>query len=133
VDLVILVSNSDQRLDQNVLRNLLSQSDMMVCGVPKWTHTHSKKSLEIYSSLIFFLQAVRMTIFKNRSTNTNTQSFPFLVDGRQYMQSIEMDSQGFMGVGIGVYKTFLLMAGLEIAQTVQDLIYLPTSCRSFGQ
>jgi hypothetical protein len=29
VDFVSLVSNNDQRLDQNVLRNLLSQSEMM--------------------------------------------------------------------------------------------------------
>jgi hypothetical protein len=65
VDLVSLVSNSDHRLDQNVLRNLLSQSEMMVCGIPKWTHTHSKKSLKVSTTMIFFLQAVRMAIFEN--------------------------------------------------------------------
>jgi hypothetical protein len=85
VDFVSLVSNSDQRLDQNALRNLLSQSEMMVCGIPKWTHTHSNKRLEISTAVIFFLQAVRMAIFKNRSTTTNTHSFPCLVDGRPYM------------------------------------------------
>jgi hypothetical protein len=41
--LLSLVSNNDQRLDQNVLRNLLSRSEMRVCGIPKWTHTCSKK------------------------------------------------------------------------------------------
>jgi hypothetical protein len=56
-----------------------------------------------------------MTIFKNRSMNTNTQLFPCLVDGRQDMKSIKTDSQGFLGVGIGVYKTCLLMDGLEMA------------------
>jgi hypothetical protein len=55
VDLVILVSNSDQRLDQNVLRNRFSWSEMMVCGIPKWTHTRSKKSLEVSIVVIFFL------------------------------------------------------------------------------
>jgi hypothetical protein len=65
VDFVSLVSNSDQRLDQNVLRNLLSRSEIMVYGIPKWTHTRSKKSLEVYSIVIFFFQAVRMAIFKN--------------------------------------------------------------------
>jgi hypothetical protein len=85
VDLVSLVSNSDQRLDQNVLRNLLSRSEMMVCGIPKWTHTHSKKSLAVSVTVMFFLQAVRMAIFENRSTTTNTQSFPCLVDGRPDM------------------------------------------------
>jgi hypothetical protein len=47
VDLVSLVSNIDQRLDQNVLRNLLSRSEIMDCGIPKCTHTHSKKSLAV--------------------------------------------------------------------------------------
>jgi hypothetical protein len=78
-------SNSDQRLDQNVLRNLLSQSEMMVYGIPKWTHTHSNKILEVSADVIFFLQAVRMAIFENQSTTTNIQSFPFLVDGRTNM------------------------------------------------
>jgi hypothetical protein len=81
VYLMSLVSNSDQRLDQNVLRNLLSQSKMMVCGIPKWTHTHSNKILAVSVTVMFFLQAVRMDIFKNPSTTTNTQSFPYLVDG----------------------------------------------------
>jgi hypothetical protein len=58
--LVSLVSNSDQRLNQNVLRNLLSWSEMMVCGIPKWTHTSSKKILVVYVAVIFFLQAMRM-------------------------------------------------------------------------
>jgi hypothetical protein len=35
VDLVSLVSNSNQRLDQNVVRNMFSRLDMMVCGFPK--------------------------------------------------------------------------------------------------
>jgi hypothetical protein len=82
VDFVSLVSNSDQRLDQNVLKNLLSWLEMMVCGIPKWPHTRSKKILAVSSTVIVFLQVVRMAIFKNRSTTTNTQSFPFLVDGR---------------------------------------------------
>jgi hypothetical protein len=57
IDLVSLVSNSDHRLDHNVLRNLLSWSEIMVYGMPKWTHTCSKKSLEVSVSLMFFLQA----------------------------------------------------------------------------
>jgi hypothetical protein len=85
VDLVSLVSNNDQRLDQNVLRNLLSRLDMMVCGIPKWTHTRSKKSLVVSATVIFFLQDVRMAIFENRSTTTNTKSLPCLVDGRPDM------------------------------------------------
>jgi hypothetical protein len=85
VELVNLVSNSDQRLDQNVLRNLLYRSKMMVCGIPKGNHTHSKNSLVISVILMLFLQAMRMAIFKNRSTTTNTQSFPCLVDRRPDM------------------------------------------------
>jgi hypothetical protein len=85
MDLVSLVSSSDQRLDQNVLRNRLSQSETMVCGIPKCTQTHSKKSLAVASVVMFFLQATRITILEKRSTTTKTQSFPHLVDGRPDM------------------------------------------------
>jgi hypothetical protein len=85
VDLVSLVSSSDQRLDQNVLRNRLSRSEMMVCGIPKCTHTHSKKSLVVASTVMLFLQATIITILENRSTTTKTQSFPCLVEGRPNM------------------------------------------------
>jgi hypothetical protein len=85
VDLVSLVSNIDQRLDQNVLRNLLSRSDMIDYGIPKCTHTRSKKSLVVDSAVIFFLQAIMMDIFENRSTTTKTQSLPCLVEGRPDM------------------------------------------------
>jgi hypothetical protein len=57
MDLVSLVSNNDQRFDQNVMRNRLSQSETMVCGIPKFTHTHSKKSLTVASIVMLFLQA----------------------------------------------------------------------------
>jgi hypothetical protein len=43
-----------------------------------------------------------------------------------------MDSQGILEVGRGVYKTLFLMAGLEMAQAVQDLIYLMTSSQILG-
>ena len=65
VDLVSFVSNIDQRLDQNVLRNLLSRSDMINCGIPKCTHTHLKKSSVMAYVVIFLLQAVIMAIFEN--------------------------------------------------------------------
>jgi hypothetical protein len=42
VDLVSLVSNNDQRLDQNLLRNILSQFDMMFYGILKCAHTRPK-------------------------------------------------------------------------------------------
>ena len=53
VDLVSLVCNIDQRVDQNVLRNMLFQFEMIDYGIPKCTHTHSKKNLVVASSLIF--------------------------------------------------------------------------------
>ena len=85
MDFVSLVSSIDQRLDQNVLRNRLSRSEMIDCGIPKCTHTRSKKSLAVVSAVIFFLQAIIMAIFENRSTTTKTQSFPCLVEGRPDM------------------------------------------------
>ena len=85
VDLVSLVYNIDQRLDQNVLRNLLSQSDMIYFGIPKCTHTHSKNSLAVASAVILFLKAVIMAIFENLSTTMKKQSFPCLVEGSSNM------------------------------------------------
>ena len=61
VDLVSLVSSIDQRVDQNVLRNLLSRSEMIDYGIPKCTHTHSRKILAVASVVIFFMHATIMT------------------------------------------------------------------------
>jgi hypothetical protein len=85
VDFVSFMSNSDQRLHQNVLRKLISWSEIMVYVIPKWNHTRLKKRLVVSVIVIFFLPVVRMAIFENRSTTTNTQSFLFLVDGRPDM------------------------------------------------
>jgi hypothetical protein len=64
IDLVSLVSNNDQRLDQNVLMNQLSQYKIMVYGIPKCTHTHSKTSLVVASAMMFFLQVTIITILE---------------------------------------------------------------------
>ena len=85
MDFVSLVSRIDHRLDQNVLRNLLSRFEIIDCGIPKCTHTHSKKSLAVASAVIFFLEAAIMAIFENLSTTTNTQSLSCLVEGRPDM------------------------------------------------
>jgi hypothetical protein len=58
---------------------------MMIYGIQKSTHTRSKKILAVYATVMFFLQAVRMAIFENQSTTTNTQSLPSLVDERKDM------------------------------------------------
>jgi hypothetical protein len=55
VDLMSLVSINDQRLNQNVLRNQLSRSEIMFCGIPKCTHTHLKKILVVDFVVMFFL------------------------------------------------------------------------------
>jgi hypothetical protein len=73
VDLVSLVSNNDHRLDQNILRNWPSRSKIMVCGIPKYTHTHSKKSLTVTYVVMFFLQAARIAILEKQSITTKTQ------------------------------------------------------------
>jgi hypothetical protein len=85
VDLVSLVSRSDRRLDQNVLRNQLSQYEKMVCGIPKCTQTRSKKRLAVDSTVMLFLQETIIAILEKRSTTTKTQSFSCLVDGRPNM------------------------------------------------
>jgi hypothetical protein len=76
VDLVSLVSRHDQMIDQNVLRNRLSRSETMGCGIQNCTHTHLKKILALDSAVMLFLQATRIAILENRSTTVNTQSFP---------------------------------------------------------
>jgi hypothetical protein len=96
VDLVILVSSCDQRLDHNVLRNRMSRSETMVCRIPKCTQNHSKKSLAVASAVMFFLQATIIAILEKQLTTTKTQSFPLLVDGRTDMYSIEMDFHGLL-------------------------------------
>jgi hypothetical protein len=53
-----------QRLDKNVLRNQMSRSETMVCGIPKCTHTRSKKSLPVASIVMLFLQAIRIAILE---------------------------------------------------------------------
>jgi hypothetical protein len=55
VDLVSLVSSSDQRLDQNVLRNQLYGAEMMVSGIKKCTHTRLKNILAVASIVMLFL------------------------------------------------------------------------------
>jgi hypothetical protein len=85
VDLVSLVFDNDQKLDQNVLRNRLSRPEIMFCRIPKCTHTHAKKSLEVASVMMFLLQAARIAILEKSSTTTKTQSFPLLVDERLNM------------------------------------------------
>jgi hypothetical protein len=85
VDLESLVSNSDQRLDQNVLRNQLSRSEIIFFGIPKCTHTHSKKILEMASDVMLFLWASKIVIFEKWSTMKQTQTFPCLADGRTDM------------------------------------------------
>jgi hypothetical protein len=76
----------------------------MVCGIPKCTHTHSRKILVVAFVVMFFLQAAIISILKKRSKSKNTQSLPLLVDGRTEMYSIEMDSHGLSGVGRGVFS-----------------------------
>ena len=85
MDFVSLVSSIDHRLEQNVLRNLLSRYEIIYCGIPKCTHTRSKNILAVDSAMIFFLQAAIMAIFKDLSMTTNTQSFSCLVEGRPDM------------------------------------------------
>ena len=85
MDIVSLVFSIDHRLDENVLRNLLSRYEMIDCGIPKCTNTHSKKSLAVAFAVIFFLQAARMAIFENLLTTTKEQLFPCLVEGRPNM------------------------------------------------
>jgi hypothetical protein len=101
------------------MRKQLSQSKIMVCGIPKFTHTRSKRILVVAYVVMFFFQVARITILEKQSTTTKTQSFPLLVDGRPDMlYSIEMNSHRLLVVGRCVYMPYFLVFGLEIAQVV---------------
>ena len=82
VDLVILVSNKYQRLNHNVLWNLLSIYEIMDRGIPKCTHTCSKRSLAMTFVAILLLQASKMAILENRPMSKNTKRLPCLVEGK---------------------------------------------------
>jgi hypothetical protein len=75
MDLLSLVSKSDQRLDQNVLKNRSSQYEMMVCGIPKCNQTHSKKILVVASYMMLFLKVTIITILEKLSTNPKHSHF----------------------------------------------------------
>jgi len=79
VDMASLVSSIDQRINQNGLKNLLPQSKAMDCGIPKCTHTRSKKSLAVAYAMIFFLLATIMVILENLSMTMKTQPLSCLV------------------------------------------------------
>jgi hypothetical protein len=64
VNLVSLVSSSDERLEKNVLRKQLSQYDKMFCGIPKCTCTCSNNILAATSVVMLFLQEARITILE---------------------------------------------------------------------
>jgi hypothetical protein len=87
-----------------------------------------KYSLMEASIVILVLQYAKTSILENQSITTKTYPFPFLVEGKQDMETKDMDSQGLYGVGRGVYSTFLFMVSLEMVQVVQDLLYLETYC-----
>jgi hypothetical protein len=71
VDLVILASNSDQRLHWNVPKDVFFQYDMMVYVISRSTHTLLNKILAVDSAMILFLQLVKMSILENQSTTMN--------------------------------------------------------------
>ena len=45
-----------------------------------------------------------MAVLESISMTMKTKSFPFLVEGSPDISSMEMDSQGRIGVGRGVYR-----------------------------
>jgi hypothetical protein len=82
VDLLSLVSIIDHRLEKKVFRNLLSRSEIMVHGIPKWTQKCSKKSFVVASAMILFFQGAKTIILYILSMTMKMQSFPCLVEGK---------------------------------------------------
>jgi hypothetical protein len=89
-----LVSIFSPNIVQNVQRNLVSLSKMMLLGVPKCTQTCSKNMFSTFFPLMVFLQGIIMHILLNLSTTINKQSCPFLFVGKPPIKSMEIISQG---------------------------------------
>jgi hypothetical protein len=65
VDLVNLASIIDHRFDQKVVRNLLSQSKIIVCESPNLTKTCVKKRLTVASAVMLLFQDANNVILEN--------------------------------------------------------------------
>jgi len=71
LDLLNFVSMFSHNLVQNLLRNLMSLSEMMLLGIPKCTQTCAKNTFTTSCLLMVFLQGIRIHILLNLSTTTN--------------------------------------------------------------
>ena len=132
VDLFNLVSIFSHNVVQNVRRNMVSLFEMMILCISNCIQTYSKKMCVASYSLMVFLQGMRMHIFQNLSTTTNKQSCPFLVFGKIPIKSMEMLSQGQVGIGNGWYRPCFLLLILIVQQSIHPLIYLATSSCILG-
>jgi hypothetical protein len=132
VDLLNLVSIFSHIVVQNALRNLVSPSKMMLLGIPKCTQTCSMTIFVASCPLMVFLQGMRIHILFNLPTTTNRYSCPFLVVSKPSTKSMEMISQGQVGIGNGWYIPLFILLGLSVQQNIHLLIYCATySCILF--
>jgi len=79
VNLVSFVSIIDHRMDQKVLRNLLSWSEIIFRGIPKWTQTSVKNILVVASVMMLFLHGAKISIldFLKRNKLETQLSIPW--------------------------------------------------------
>jgi hypothetical protein len=66
------------------------------------TSPKNKSAIFVASSILW--QAMKCAILENLSITINIESFPFLDLGRPKMKSIEISTQGSLGIGKGVYS-----------------------------
>src|ERR1044072_164454 len=105
----------------------------MLLGSPCSLTISLKNKSATWLASLTFLQGIKCAIFENLSTTTKTESLPFFVLGSPKTKSIDKSTQGYSGVGKGVYKPCGITFDLAFLQTMQCSQNLYTSCFVLGQ
>ena len=78
-------------------------------------------------------QDMKCAIFENLSTTTKIETLPFLNLGKPKTKSIEISTQGALGMSRGVYNPCVKTLDLACLQVTHLAQTLSTSCFIFGK
>jgi hypothetical protein len=76
----------------------------MVCGIQCKRTISLKNNSTICEASSFLWHGIKCAILLNRSTTTKMESLTYFVRGKPRIKSMDMSSQGTLGIGSGVYK-----------------------------
>jgi hypothetical protein len=111
---------------------LLSLLEVMERGTPCKQIIYVKNNLAMWWASVVFWQGMKCNILENRSPTTNTASLPLWVLGKPSTRSIEMSSQGALGIVRGIYKPEFCDCPLNFWQTGHLCTNFPASLLSWG-